>query len=246
MKRAAVLATLAAGLAVSAASARAGSVDFSNGPDAEAPSYLFTDTDGINITATATSSNTAQSPEVYWGANVTFDPVPFIVSVGGLGVDSKTNPVSSLVPQFDVNPQEINNYAFSDTLWLTFDAPVDLQSITFGRVNSDIPFPIDLSQIGLPTQESYRIVDLNGDELASGDITGTLLFPIATANFTGLNALTTFGIQAGPNSSFTVLGLTTTSATAVPLPAAAWSGLGMLGLLGAGALRKKARALLVA
>jgi hypothetical protein len=240
MKWFALMAATAGGLAMTAVSASAGSVDFTTGPGSQAASYSFVDSDGINVTATAGSNNTDAAPQVSWNSDSSFI---FTNYTGGLGVDSGIGQgVPSFIPlppSFDLAPHEVNNFAFHETLWLTFDAPVDLNSITFGQVSAEF--------LGFGGDD-YKVVDLGGNELASGHMVGDNLFqPLATVDFTGLNSLTTFGIQATGLSSFTVRSLNVSAAAAaVPLPAAVWSGLGMLGLLGAGAMRKKGRALLTA
>jgi hypothetical protein len=232
------MAAAAGGLAMTAVSASAGSVDFTTGPGSQAASYSFVDSDGINVTATAGSNNTNAAAQVSWSSDTVGGVPPiftFPVYSGGLGVNSGVGS-GIIFPPVDVAPGDINSYPFQDTLWLTFDGPVNLNSITFGQTDAILG-------------DDYKVIDLNGAELASGHATGSNLFtPIATVGFTGLNGLTVFGIQADSLlSGFTVRSLdVSAAATAVPLPAAAWSGLGMLGVLGAGAMRKKGRSLLTA
>jgi hypothetical protein len=134
----------------------------------------------------------------------------------------------------------------NETLWLSFDSPVSIKSITFGNVLNQEIFCWTLNSDG------YKLLDGNGCTLESGQIPngnwcdtgiGSVCFdcigPVCTIGLKGLDC----------DDAFKVRSLETCEPCkpcAVPLPAAAWSGLGMLGLLGAGALRKKGRSLLTA
>ncbi len=139
-----------------------------------------------------------------------------------------------------------NQIEHNETLWLTFDCPVSIKSITFGNVLNQQIFCWTLNSDG------YKLLDGNGCTLESGQIpngnwcdTG-----IGSVCFDCLGPVTRIGLKGLEcDDGFNVRSLQTCEPCqpcAVPLPAAAWSGLGMLGLLGAGALRKKARSLLTA
>jgi hypothetical protein len=130
----------------------------------------------------------------------------------------------------------------NETLWLTFDSAVKIKSITFGDVLNQQFFCYS-------NTDGYKLVNGNGCTLESGKIpngnwcdTG-----IGRVCFDCLGPVTRIGLSGlDCDDAFTVRSLQTCEPCAVPLPAAAWSGMGMLGLLGAGSLRKKARALLSA
>lgn len=225
-----IVALAAAGFTT--ASAHAGNATFYSLIPGQSNSYSFTDSDGIGITATADSSNTQKNPKVTQGWL-------------GLGVNSRSSLTYQnhhLTYQNDSQSSQISDNDFSETLWLSFDQNVVINTLGLSNVGS-------LFGLSYQGSDGYRLVDANGLELASGTISGNSL-GLAELSLSSLGALNKIGIQAmntqGRNcrTDYSAFNVASLGVTAIPLPAAAWSGLGMFGLLGAGALRKKGLALL--
>lgn len=207
MNKLVAMAAVAAGMAVSAASAHASSFDFTRNDCKTKTENCFSFT---NCETTVKVTSDPRCSEVSW-------------SYDGLGVVSGRH-----------DSQEIN---YHETLWLTFCDPISIKCLTFGDVGKN---------------DSYKLIDANGCKLASGEIPGgdrcdtgigsvrlDCLGPITKIGLTGLSC----------NDEFTLRSLETCEPCkpcAVPLPAAAWSGMGMLGLLGVGSMRKKIRRALTA
>jgi hypothetical protein len=221
MKKMIAMAAMAMGLA-GAAAANAGSVDFTKvSGESKANSFLFTGSDGVTVTATA--SSTWQSwfpgyPLVNWDG-------------GGLGVQSDI-----------IDLEQIDSILKTETLNLHFDSDVQIHSITFSNVDRHLLTGKD---------DSYTLI-IDGSTAANGQIPGGQYFAndsvTGTVNFYGLGSHDTYGLQATDCiNGYKVKSIEyCATASAIPLPSAAWSGLSGLGLMALIGGRKKLGGLLSA
>jgi hypothetical protein len=217
MKKLVALAAVAMGLGISAA-ANAGTVDFTNAAGgSQGNSFTFTGDDGVQVTATASStwhSIFPGYPKVNWDQ-------------GGLGVMSEF-----------IDFSQIDDFLKQETLNLNFDTPVMIHSITFSNVDYHL----------LTGKDDSFTLTIDGAFARSGEIPGGTFFAgdntTGTVDFSGLGYHDNFGLQA--TDCINGYKVKSIGYCAIPLPAAAWSGLSGLGLIAAAGARKKLRGLLSA
>jgi hypothetical protein len=196
-------------LSASAVSAAVVSLDFRN-----APSNVFS-SGGVTVTATAHTMDGASS----FGPQVTLG-----LGNNGLGVGSERVD-SDLVDGQDVN--EIVRFAFSQA--------VRIVSVTLSDADD-----ADTFSFGFQDNLGYQHVT-SGQGLGSGSTTWNYAADPdeATYTFNGIYLSSIFGIGVSTDlSGFRIAGMTVETSV-VPLPAAGWSLIAGLGVLGAALKRRR-------
>jgi len=218
VKKIAMMAAMAVGLGMAAAGANAGTVDFTKSHgESQAGSFTFTGDDGVQVTATASStwdSFFSGYPKVNWDN-------------GGLGVKSDW-----------LDIEQIDDLLKQETLNLHFDTQVMIHSITFSNVDYHV----------LTGKDDSFTLTIDGNFARSGEIPGGTFLAgdhtTGTVAFSGLGYHDSFGL--GATDCINGYKVKSIEYCAIPLPAAAWSGLSGLGLIAAAGARKKLRGLLSA